>query len=151
MLCVHAQSCPTLCSTMDCSPLAQILSLEFSQQGYYSGLPFPTPGNLPNPGIEPVSPALAGGFFTTEPPGKPRLSNLPSIRRGWRWVSSLDLPGTQSPASKQGIQSPGAPPALSFVSTLCTHILSPHLLMPSVSCFPHLTWSTQGRETLSDS
>ena len=35
----------------------------------WSGLPFPSPGNLPDPGIEPVSPALAGGFFTTEPPG----------------------------------------------------------------------------------
>ena len=33
-------------------------------------LPFPSPGYLPNPGIEPKSPALAGGFFTTEPPGK---------------------------------------------------------------------------------
>ena len=43
----------------------------FSQQEYWGGLPLPTPGDLPNPGIEPespVSPALAGGFFTTEPP-----------------------------------------------------------------------------------
>ena len=40
----------------------------FSRQEYWSGLPFPSPGDLPNPGIEPVSllsPALAGGFFTT--------------------------------------------------------------------------------------
>ena len=36
-------------------------------------LPFPSPGYLPDPGIEPVSPALAGGFFTTEPPGKPKV------------------------------------------------------------------------------
>ena len=36
-----------------------------------TGLPSPSPGHLPDPGIEPVSPALAGGFFTTEPPGKP--------------------------------------------------------------------------------
>ena len=36
----------------------------------WSGLPFLSPGNLPDPGIEPVSPALAGGFFTIEPPGK---------------------------------------------------------------------------------
>jgi len=34
-------------------------------------LPFPSPGDLPDPGIEPQSPALAGGFFTTTPPGKP--------------------------------------------------------------------------------
>ena len=46
------------------------LSLGFSKQEYQSGLPFPTPGDLPNPGIEPQCPALAGGFFTTSPPGK---------------------------------------------------------------------------------
>ena len=40
------------------------LSVEFCRQEYWSGLPFSTPGNLPHPGIEPVSPALAGGLFT---------------------------------------------------------------------------------------
>ena len=48
------------------------LSVGFSRLEYWSGLPFPSPGDLPNPGIEPMSPALAGGFFTSEPPGKPR-------------------------------------------------------------------------------
>ena len=47
------------------------LSMEFFNQEYWSGLPFPTPGDLPDPGIKPGSPALAGGFLTTEPPGKP--------------------------------------------------------------------------------
>ena len=47
------------------------LSMEFSRQEYSSGLPFPPLRNLSNPGVEPESPALAGGFFTTEPPGKP--------------------------------------------------------------------------------
>ena len=47
------------------------LSLEFSRQEYWSGLPLLFPGDLLHPGIESVSPALAGGFFTTEPPGKP--------------------------------------------------------------------------------
>ena len=49
------------------------LSLRFSWQEYWSGLPFP-PGDLPNPGFEPMSPAssaLTGVFFTTEPPGNP--------------------------------------------------------------------------------
>ena len=41
----------------------------FPRQEYWSGLPFPSPGDLPHLGIEPVSPALAGGLFTTEPPG----------------------------------------------------------------------------------
>ena len=52
------------------------MSLGFSRQEYWSGLPFPSPGDLPNPGTEPmfpVSPALAGKFFTTEPPEKPKL------------------------------------------------------------------------------
>ena len=47
------------------------LSMGFSSPEYWSGLPFPSPGDLPRPGIEPTSPALVGGFFTTEPPGKP--------------------------------------------------------------------------------
>ena len=47
------------------------LSMGFFRQEFWSGLPFPSPGDLPEPGIEPVSPALAGGFFTTEPPEKP--------------------------------------------------------------------------------
>ena len=53
------------------------LSLGFSRQEYWSGLPFPPPGDLPYPETEPVSPALAGRFFTTEPPGKsPILSQI---------------------------------------------------------------------------
>ena len=46
-------------------------SMGFSRQEYWSGLPFPLLGNLPDPGIEPSSPALASEFFTTEPLGKP--------------------------------------------------------------------------------
>ena len=51
------------------------LSLEFPRQEYWSGLPFPPPGDLPNPGVEPASSALAGRFFTAEPPGKPPGEN----------------------------------------------------------------------------
>ena len=47
------------------------LSMGFPRQEYWSGLPFPSPGGLPHPKIERVSPALAGGFFTTEPAGSP--------------------------------------------------------------------------------
>ena len=53
------------------------LSMKFSRQGYWRGLPFPTPGDLPDPGTEPMSPAspaLGGGFLTTEPPGKSQKS-----------------------------------------------------------------------------
>ena len=48
------------------------LSMGFPREEYWSGLPFPLLGNLPDPGIELTSPALAGRFFTTVPPGKPR-------------------------------------------------------------------------------
>ena len=47
-----------------------ILFMEFPREKYWSGLPFPSPGNLPKPGIKLESPALEGRFFTTEPPGK---------------------------------------------------------------------------------
>ena len=47
------------------------LSMGFSRPEYWRRLPFPLSGNLPDPGLEPVSPALAGGFFTTVPSGKP--------------------------------------------------------------------------------
>ena len=52
------------------------LSMGFSRQEYWSGLPFPSPVDLPDSGIEPaslVSSALAGQFFTTVPPGKPKI------------------------------------------------------------------------------
>ena len=52
------------------------LSMRFSRQEYWSGLPFPSPGDLPDPGLGPVSPDLAGGFFTTKPPGKPIMKPL---------------------------------------------------------------------------
>ena len=68
-----------------CLPLATpwsvarqvLLSMGFPRQEYWDGLPFPPPGDLPQPGIEkssPVFPALASRFFTTEPPEKPKLT-----------------------------------------------------------------------------
>ena len=65
-------SCVPLCDNMGYSPQAP-LSMGFSRQEYWSQLPFPS-GDLPDPGIKPmslVSPALAGGFLTLVPPGKP--------------------------------------------------------------------------------
>ena len=68
-----AQSCLALCDPMDCSHQAP-LSMGFSRQDYWSGLPFPSPGDLLNPGIKPGSPALEADALTTEPPGKPDTS-----------------------------------------------------------------------------
>ena len=49
------------------------LSVGFPKQEYWSGLPVPSPGDLPDSGIKPGSPALAGGYFTAELPGKPQV------------------------------------------------------------------------------
>ena len=65
-----AQLCPALCNPMDLAHQAP-LSMEFSRQEDWSGLPFLTPGNLPYPRIEPASFTLAGSFFTIDPCGKP--------------------------------------------------------------------------------
>ena len=71
-LCTHSLSCVWLCDPMDCS-LPRSLSMGFSRQEYWRGLPFPPPGDLSDLGRKYtplVSPALAGGFFTTMLPGK---------------------------------------------------------------------------------
>ena len=58
----------SFCNPMDLAHQAS-LSMGCSWQEYWSRLPYPTPGDLPDPGIEPVSHALSGRIFTTEPPG----------------------------------------------------------------------------------
>ena len=67
--CLVAKLCPILCNPMVACQAP--LSMGFSRQEYWSGLPFPSPGDLPYPGIEPAFPTLAGRFSTTETPGKP--------------------------------------------------------------------------------
>ena len=69
--CVCVLSCVQLLVTPWTIAHQAPLSMGFSRQEYWSGLPFPPPGDLPDPGIKPTSPTLAGGFFTTEPPGRP--------------------------------------------------------------------------------
>ena len=69
-----AQLCLTLCDTLWTVAHQVPLSREFTRQEDWSRLPFPNPGDLPDPGTEPrspASPALAGGLFTTVPPGEP--------------------------------------------------------------------------------
>ena len=65
VLCWVTQSCPTLCNPMNCSPSGS------SRQEYWSGLPCPSPGDLPNPGTEPRSPALQADSLPAQLPGKP--------------------------------------------------------------------------------
>ena len=67
--CSVAQLCPTLATPWTVAYQAP-LSMEFSKQEYQSGLSFPSPGDIPDPGMKSTSAALAGELFTTEPPGK---------------------------------------------------------------------------------
>ena len=67
-----AQLCLTLCNPMAVTRQAP-LSMEFSRQEYWNGLLFPFPGELPDPGIEPRSPALQVDSLPSESPGKPLL------------------------------------------------------------------------------
>ena len=67
-----AQSCQTFCDPMD-------LSMEFSRPEYWSGQPFPSPGNLPNPGIEPRSLALQADSLSVEPQEKPKNTDGGSL------------------------------------------------------------------------
>ena len=75
------QSCPMLCDPMDHSLPGSCVH-GISRQEYWGGLPFPSPGDLPDPGIEPtslVSPALAGGSLPLVPPGRPRCQDHQDI------------------------------------------------------------------------
>jgi len=68
--CLVAELCPLFSDSMDCSlPGSSVHGIPWKR--ILKRLPFPPSGNLPNPGIELTSPAMAGGFFTTEPSGKP--------------------------------------------------------------------------------
>ena len=69
------------------------LSMGFSRHEYLSRLPFPTPGDLSDPGIKPVSPSLAGRFYTTEPPGKHWAKSKDFFSSGWRGAGGGTLHG----------------------------------------------------------
>ena len=72
--CLITKSCPTpFVTPMDYIALQAPVSVGFPRQEYWSGLPFPSPGDLPDPGTEPLSPAVVDGFFTPEPPGQPSI------------------------------------------------------------------------------
>ena len=73
-----AKSRPTLCNPWTVAHQPP-LSMEFSRQEYWSGLPFPCPGNLPNPGVEPRSPALQVDSFPAELQGKPKNTGVGSL------------------------------------------------------------------------
>ena len=113
------------------------LSVGFSRREHWSGLPWPPPGNLPNPGMKPtslMSPALAGRFFTTRPPGKLSwgccCSVVQSLSHGWLFVT----PWTE-----------GCQASLSFtISQSLLKLMSIEMVMPSnhlILCYPLLRTS----------
>ena len=79
-----AQSCLTLCDPMDYVAHQAPPFLGISRQEYWSGSPFPSPGDLPDPGIKHMSPALQADALTSEPPGKP-------YEYGWKWKLSRSV------------------------------------------------------------
>ena len=84
-MCMDSSSCVCVCVCVCVCMLNSVrlfsLSMEFPRQEYQSGLPFPPSDNLPEPGIEPTSPALEGRFFTTESTGKPTIEYYLAIKR----------------------------------------------------------------------
>ena len=98
-VCVYAHS--VVCDSLP--PLWTVarqasLSMGFSRQEYWSELPFPSSGDLPDPGIKSVSPALTAGFFVTESPGKPyEVDTLPILlMRKLRLSGVVTLSSTHS-------------------------------------------------------
>ena len=81
----HVQLCVTLWTVAHQAPL----SMGFSRQEYWSGLPCPSPGDLPDPGIEPMSPALAGGYLTTSATWEAHLCTVTLVKS--RGICPLQL------------------------------------------------------------
>ena len=78
------------CDPMDCTPPGSSVQ-EFSSQEYWSGLPWPPPGDFPNPGIEPGSPTLQADSLSSEPPGKHRAQNPYRLHKCLLKSTSRDL------------------------------------------------------------
>ena len=97
----HAQllSCVLLLVTPGTKARQALLSMGFSRQEYWSGLSFPSPGDLPNPGIELVSPSLLlwqADFLTTEPPARCQTDHLAAVAgplapSKWSWTAQLNV------------------------------------------------------------
>ena len=87
-VCAQSLSCVWLFVTPWTVAHQAPLSKRFPRQEYWSGLPFPSSGELPDPGTELTSPALASEFFTTQPPEKPWHANYPFYNNN-TWLSQI--------------------------------------------------------------
>ena len=102
------------------------LCMGFSRQEYWSGLPFPSPGDLPDPGVKPVSPALAAWFFTTASPGK--LSPYDCIV-SFMWICRNVFNSFFNPCTVGCFQS------FAFLNTVAGNILEHVFYFPRVRVF----------------
>ena len=91
---------PNSCDLMDCSPPASSVH-GISQPEYWSGLPFPFPGDLPDPGIEPRSPALQADSLSTEPPGKISHVDRGYLLEEWPFTSMEPTLQIHNPRQKE--------------------------------------------------
>ena len=110
----------------------------FSMQEYWSGLPFPSPGDLPDRGIEPEFPALAGRFFTTEPPGKPKdvyqfSSVVSDSVTPWTVTHQASLSITNSWGLLKLMSTESVMPSNHLI--LCHPVLLPPSMFPSIRVF----------------
>ena len=136
-----ARSCWCCLITKSCSDSVRHqtpLFMGFLRQEYWSGLQFSSPGDLPDPGIKPMSPLLAGGFFTTEPPGKPLARSRCAINILWvnaKWSApepNTSLCQEQSPEESST--------RLCYESQRGCHFSGSYLCFHPVSFFLVLKW-----------
>ena len=108
------------------------LSMKFFRQEYWSGLPFPSPGNLPDPGIEPRSPALQADYLPAEPQGKPKNTGVGSqslLQRSWprnqTRISCIARRLFTSWATREAQENWNRQPIQTMVCQVCTAFLWP--------------------------
>ena len=119
--------------------------MEFSRQEYWSGLPFSTPRDIPDPGIKPISlasPALPGRFFTTGPPEKsPFLMGFLKVLKVWQ-LAFLRANGQENGKAREGYPGGKPQPFCNLISDMTAH----HLKWVSRSAHEHSEGITQDHE-----
>ena len=128
--------------------------MRLSRQEYWSGLPRPSSGDLPSPGIKPASPALAGGFFTAEPPGRPSsfirstfIGHFSANRHGHRHQETRDRE-EGSPGWGRGSLNPAWRPTQVFIEGLQGGSLQNWALKEARSIHSRGWWTLSQREAL---
>ena len=132
-------------------PCQAPLSMGFPRQEYWRGLPFPSPGHLPGPGTEPVSPELAGGFFTTEPAGKPGLTKSVLKKRLYPEKQVHCIGFSKTALELTRVTDPLGGHPHSDLEPACVQTLRRPQRVSTLSCFLRNTssvWATRGAQSL---